>query len=61
MAVRGARPGAVGDNRVSASKPFPGGSEHPSGSRDQPVLLWEDIALSVAIFMQAFYLFFKYC
>lgn len=46
---------------MSASKPFPGGSEHPSGGRDQPVLSWEDIALSVAIFMQAFYLFFKHC
>lgn len=46
---------------MSASKPFPGGSEHPSGGRDQPVLSWEDIALSVAILMQAFYLFFKHC
>ena len=61
VAVRGARPSAVGDNRASASQPFPGGSEHPSGGRDQPVLSWEDIALSVAIFMQAFYLFFKFC
>ena len=43
MAVRGARPGAVGDNRASANQPFPGGSEHPSGGRDQPVLSWEDI------------------
>lgn len=57
----GARPGAVGDSRVSASQPFPGGSEHPCWGRDQPVLSWEDIAPSVAIFMQAFFLFFKHC
>ena len=57
VAVRGARPSAVGDNRASASQPFPGGSEHPSGGRDQPVLSWEDIALSCNIYASILFIF----
>lgn len=60
MVCGGGQARRCGDSRVSASQPFPGGSEHPCWGRDQPVL-WEDIAPSVAIFMQAFYLFFKHC
>lgn len=36
------------------------GSEHPAGGRGKPHPSWEDIAPSVAIFMQVFYLFFKH-
>lgn len=37
------------------------GSEPPVGGRGHPDPSWEDVALSVAIYVRAFYLFLKCC
>lgn len=37
------------------------GSEHPTEGRDASDPLWEDVAPSIAILVQAFCLFFKHC
>lgn len=56
------RPGAPWDNRVCLQFNHPEvGSEPPTGGRGKPDPLWQDRSPSVAIFMQVFYLFFKYC